>query len=234
MPLHKGHSSKIVSENIKELIRAGHKPTQAVAISLSKARKYKKMWEGGMASGGEIDSRNEMPAKGYFSDGGQVVDDGGMEDIPHPEMGPGGDNESMSKMASHGPEDGQRDIREINADGNYYPDEVANPARQDESREFAMALRRKGKGHMQEAPDQYAMGGLVQDGPAGDEPVGNKPEEEFDPTDKEDMHMQPAKADGVEYSPINKEPSGMGLGKDAMEALRRKKASRRYGSYNPR
>ena len=39
MPLKKGRSKKVISRNIKELIRSGRPRKQAVAISLSLARK---------------------------------------------------------------------------------------------------------------------------------------------------------------------------------------------------
>lgn len=39
MPLHKGKSKKIISENIKEMVSAGHPQKQAVAASLNQARK---------------------------------------------------------------------------------------------------------------------------------------------------------------------------------------------------
>jgi len=42
MPLKKGSSKTVVSENIRELIRAGHKKEQAVAIALKYAREAKK------------------------------------------------------------------------------------------------------------------------------------------------------------------------------------------------
>lgn len=42
MPLKSGKSKKIVSENIREMIHAGHPKDQAVAASLSKARGGKK------------------------------------------------------------------------------------------------------------------------------------------------------------------------------------------------
>lgn len=41
MPLKKGSSNKMVSENIKELIRAGKPEKQAIAIALNKAGKNK-------------------------------------------------------------------------------------------------------------------------------------------------------------------------------------------------
>lgn len=42
MPLKKGKSKKIVSENIREMMKAGYPQAQAVAASLSKARGNKK------------------------------------------------------------------------------------------------------------------------------------------------------------------------------------------------
>jgi hypothetical protein len=42
MPLKKGSSKKVISENIKEMIEAGHPKNQAVAASLNNAGKSKK------------------------------------------------------------------------------------------------------------------------------------------------------------------------------------------------
>lgn len=47
MPLKKGKSHEVISSNIKELVKAGHDPKQAVAIALSESRKH--MSEGGLA-----------------------------------------------------------------------------------------------------------------------------------------------------------------------------------------
>lgn len=48
MPLKKGHSREVVSQNIHEMVRAGYEPKEAAAAALSSARKYKKMAMGGM------------------------------------------------------------------------------------------------------------------------------------------------------------------------------------------
>jgi hypothetical protein len=39
MPLHRGKSQKVISENIREMVAAGHPQKQAVAASLNQARK---------------------------------------------------------------------------------------------------------------------------------------------------------------------------------------------------
>lgn len=40
MPLKKGKSRKVIGKNIAEMEEAGHKPSQAIAASLNKARKF--------------------------------------------------------------------------------------------------------------------------------------------------------------------------------------------------
>jgi len=42
MPLFKGRSQKVISRNIRELIRSGKSREQAIAIAMSKAGKRKK------------------------------------------------------------------------------------------------------------------------------------------------------------------------------------------------
>lgn len=40
MPLHKGHSKKVISQNISELVHSGHPQKQAIAIALSESRQH--------------------------------------------------------------------------------------------------------------------------------------------------------------------------------------------------
>jgi hypothetical protein len=39
MPLHRGSSKKVISQNIREMVASGHPQKQAVAAALSEARK---------------------------------------------------------------------------------------------------------------------------------------------------------------------------------------------------
>ena len=82
----KGHSRKIISQNIKEMVNAGHPVKQAIAASLATARKYKKMAFGGNASldekrGKHMDDHPRKDGEGWgnpkysnpgFADGGSV------------------------------------------------------------------------------------------------------------------------------------------------------------------
>lgn len=82
MPMGKGNSRKVISGNIKEMVRSGHPVKQAIAASLSEARKYKKMADGGMVEmrrGKHDPSHERMNNEGWgnpgYADGGSVGDD---------------------------------------------------------------------------------------------------------------------------------------------------------------
>lgn len=60
MPLKKSGSEKSLHENIKEMIKSGHKHKQAVAAALTQQRKYKKMYDGGMVEEEESYGHHDM------------------------------------------------------------------------------------------------------------------------------------------------------------------------------
>lgn len=220
MPLMKGHSPKVVSTNIKEMMRAGHPQKQAIAASLANARKYKKMSQGGMMG---------------YADGGEVqsLEQGGMEDM-EPELKDmefhGGKNESMPEMEETG--DYNRGLNEINEEGRDHPDQVANPAEMEEAQSFARALRHQAMG--MKSPENYAMGGLVQAGPEEDQRLhGNQPELGWVDDGEEDKDMLPQKP-AAAGGPMVKEPMGPGLSEEAKKALMMKKKMRMYGKYDPK
>lgn len=136
-------------------------------------------------------------------------------------------HESEAEMDRMGPEDELRSLNEIRKDGEYYPSEVANPNEMREAMHFAKALHRMAMEQLSpEHLDHMAMGGLVQDGPAGDEPYGNKPEYIIDDGTEEPMSAEPMKPSDHFKKEI--EPKGMGLSKEAMEAIQKKRKSRRF------
>lgn len=96
---------------------------------------------------------------------------------------------------------GTRPIGELQEQADMDPASVANPS------ELAHALREM----------EYAMGGLVQAGPKEDQMLhGNQPEENMADATEEPMSAEPMK------------PSAEMMTEAAKEALRRKKAARRY------
>ncbi len=123
------------------------------------------------------------------------------------------------------PEDYNRSLGEIQEEGRSYPNEVANPMEQEESSSFAKALRHKVEMDMGPESENYAMGGLVE--PEHDPDMGNKPDEDFVADTSEPMSLMPGKGESLEH-PKMEDPSGMGLSKEALDAIRRKKMGRRF------
>lgn len=71
MPLKHGVSSQVVSQNIKEMMKAGHKKSQAVAAALSMKRKSQKMAEGGMVEDNDLDDEHERSLNELMIQGDQ-------------------------------------------------------------------------------------------------------------------------------------------------------------------
>ena len=57
MPLSKGHSQAVLSQNIKEMMDAGHPRRQAIAAAMSMAKKSK------MSDGGTVDEPMDMESE---------------------------------------------------------------------------------------------------------------------------------------------------------------------------
>ena len=51
MPLHRGSSNRVVSENIREMVHSGHDQKQAVAAALKKAGRSRKRKRHGKRGG---------------------------------------------------------------------------------------------------------------------------------------------------------------------------------------
>lgn len=165
-------------KEIKEMVRSGMKPKQAIASALAKKRKMKMMADGGMIDASDAEEMDmgspEIP------DPESMTDDGGYG---------GKNNEQM-----------QRTIDDIARQGRFQEESIASPMQEDHDRMLAKALEMQ----------NFAMGGLVEDGPEGDEPTGNEP--------SEDMDME---------APMPAEPDPMGS--DAMmAAIEDRKKKRRY------
>lgn len=76
MPLKKGHSPEVVSSNVRDLVRSGRKPKEAIAIALMEKRKSK-MSEGGMV---DADVNDEE-----FRSLGELMIEGDQGEITSPE-----------------------------------------------------------------------------------------------------------------------------------------------------
>jgi hypothetical protein len=236
MPLKHGTSPEVVSGNIKELIRAGHAPKQAVAAALAHKRKSQKMSSGGMAGyadGGDVGKVDQPKSIG------QQIGLAGYEPTPAPSPAPkprgyaeGGEvSEDMDAgLETTNDEEAERSLNQLRIEGEAHPKPM-NPEHNDHDRMLARALYKKGE---EEETLSYATGGWVEDGPAGDEPVGNKPLKAFEqdselgePLSEEN---EPAELGHDVVAGVPKlEPDP--LDEKTREALRRNRANRRYSNY---
>lgn len=61
MPLQAGHSQDVITSNIKELMRSGKKPKQAIAIAIVEAQKHKKnLSTGGIVGTDGADTKDAL------------------------------------------------------------------------------------------------------------------------------------------------------------------------------
>jgi hypothetical protein len=167
-------------------------------------------------------------AKGGMVGSSEEFDDNSDPMVPHKGDGAARTapkTESMAEMDKKDPEDYDRSVIEIRDDKNYYPNEVANPNEQEESKNFAMALRRTAEDEMGPESENYAMGGLVQ--PAHNPDMGNKPESMVEGESEEPQSDMPGRKEPLEHRMMG-DPSGPALGVAAMEAIKRKKMGRRF------
>lgn len=77
MPLHQGKSDKVRSENIGELIKAGHKPSQAEAIAYKTQREAQHKGNDSMKK-----EHNQENGQGHFSTIKHFKTDGAAPEVP--------------------------------------------------------------------------------------------------------------------------------------------------------
>jgi hypothetical protein len=210
MPLHKGHSREVISKNIKELVKSGHKPKQAIAIALGEARKHKA--HGGMAEHEEhkMEHLEAMPHHEAMAYGGKMAH-GGM-------MAKGG---MMPHKASGGligdePKE-YRGLWDLMAQGDQ--PEIANPHEQSIEKHLAAKIQA-------DEDDFYSMGGLVEG--EHDTHEGNKPSEHMEADTSEPMSEEKGHKSELEHKVIEGVPKSMALSEEAMKALEEKKKKRRF------
>lgn len=182
----KGFSQQVVSHNVKEMIRSGHKPKQAVAAALASSRKYKNMAAGGMFEGDfeEDEAKDKMPEENEdMADntmspgiGPQKLAMGGMAG-EHPNhakmqkkfmaekgqpgvemMANGGLVDNDEDVDSDFDEQAQRGLNEMRIQGGFREEPVMDPDQQHKERELAKALYNKAES---EEVEGYADGGEV-------------------------------------------------------------------------
>lgn len=213
MPLKRGSSHEVVSSNIRELVGSGRKPKQAIAIALSKKRKYSK--------GGIIDN-SDMSSEMAHMKPSQSQDRGdGSEPVGEPTYPMGDDEEGLSDNVMD-----EQALAEGLQKKRYAANDNSNSYQYDDS----MAGSKMSKSGQEQAHDSS-------DDMSTERSVGNKPQLDWiDDGNGEPMSVQ-AQSKGaggpLEHSPV--EPGHTeALSEEAKKALAAKKMRRSYGQYNPR
>lgn len=228
MPLKKGKSREIIAENIREMIKAGHKPKQAIAASLAHARDDRQMMVDGGKVLGSIQQTfgKDEPEEKKQSGGSSTTEQSkaAMENYQSDSAKAirakyGGSNYANGGLIGDEPKE-YRGMFDLMAQGDQ--GDVASPKQQDMEKHLAHLI--------QEDDDSMymAMGGLVQDGPAGDEPFGNKPSENMDSPSEEPMSEEAGHVAQDGHKPIMGVPKSMALSEEALKALEEKKKKRRF------
>lgn len=81
MPLKKGSSKKVVSENVREMMDAGHPKEQAVAASMQNARKYANKVLKKYSKGGEVPEESPVSRLSKMLPSGDMMDKYGRGDL---------------------------------------------------------------------------------------------------------------------------------------------------------
>lgn len=226
-----GKSREIISGNIKEMVKAGHKPKQAIAAALSHARKTANMDEGGLleqaadwidkksGNSSDDDSKKKVnvdkPSSSSSQSGSTTNDTGAKK------MGSAWQAAGFANGGLIGEEPKEyRGLFDLMAQGDQ--GDVASPKQEDIERSLARKI--------QEDDDSMymAMGGLVEDGPEGDEPVGNKPSESMMSGSAEPMSEEDGDMAEESHAAVDGIPHAMGLSKETMDVIMEKKKKRRY------
>jgi hypothetical protein len=192
VPLRKGKSREVISNNIREMVRSGHKPKQAIAAALANARHYKNMAEGGYVEG-EDESLEQLheDTRGSVD---SAHEDGAAGEPINPIQD---DPEGLSPNVM----DEQAMAEAIQRSGDAANDNTHNFEPDD---------------HV--AGKKMAEGGLVVH--EADNMVGNKPEPKSDGTEAP-MDTMPSRPADVGHQPIRGVPMNPQLNTAALEDARR-------------